>query len=40
MKQLKSLSEENPDLLPVFDDLYGVPPETKKGGASHEISSN
>ena len=40
MEQLKALSEENPELLPVFDNLFGVPPETKKGGASHEISSN
>jgi len=40
MEQLKSLSEENPELLPVFSDLFGVPAETKKGGASHEISNN
>ena len=40
MQELKALSEENPDLLPVWDDLFSVPAETKKGGASHEISSN
>jgi creatinine amidohydrolase/Fe(II)-dependent formamide hydrolase-like protein len=40
MKQLKLLSKEDPELLPVHDNLFGVPSETKKGGASHEISSN
>ena len=34
------LAKENPEILPVFDNLFGVPPETKKGGASHEISNN
>lgn len=40
MEQLKSLSEKNPDLLPVWEGLFGVPANIKKGGASHELSSN
>jgi creatinine amidohydrolase len=34
------LSQQNPDLLMVFNSLRGVPVETKKGGASHELYSN
>jgi len=38
--QLYMLSQKNPELLVVLDSLMAVPAETKKGGASHEISSN
>ncbi len=40
MEELKKLSEKYPELLLVWDGLFGVPSETKKGGASHELSSN
>jgi creatinine amidohydrolase len=40
MEKLKSLSEESPELVSVWDGLFGVPVETNKGGASHELSSN
>jgi creatinine amidohydrolase/Fe(II)-dependent formamide hydrolase-like protein len=40
MQELKKLSEKNPDIMNVWSSLFGVPVETKKGGASHEISSN
>ena len=40
MTELKKLSEKNPELMPVWNSLFGVPTETKKGGASHELSSN
>lgn len=40
MKKLKSLSEKYPELIPVWKSLFGVPADTKKGGASHELSSN
>lgn len=40
MEELKQLAEEHPELLEVWDQLFGVPFETKKGGASHELSSN
>ena len=40
MEKLKSLSEKNPELILVRKSLFGVPSETKKGGASHELSSN
>ena len=40
MKKLKSLSEKNPELILVRQTLFGVPADTKKGGASHELSSN
>lgn len=40
MKKLKSLSEKYPELIPVWKSLFGVPADTKKGGASHEFSSN
>ena len=34
------LSQKHPELGMVFNALRGVPVETKKGGASHELSSN
>jgi creatinine amidohydrolase len=40
MNKLRKLSEENPDLIHLWDELFGVPEEAKKGGASHQISSN
>jgi len=40
MEELKQLAEEHPELLEVWDPLFGVPSETEKGGASHELSSN
>ena len=40
MRELYMLSQENPGLMAVLNSLKGVPVETKKGGASHEISSN
>ena len=40
MKELKELSKKYPELLEVWSSLLGVPVITKKGGASHELSSN
>jgi creatinine amidohydrolase/Fe(II)-dependent formamide hydrolase-like protein len=40
MKKLRKLSEENPDLIHLWKELFGVPEEAKKGGASHQISNN
>ncbi|NOR22706.1 MAG: hypothetical protein GQ476_08495 [Candidatus Aminicenantes bacterium] len=40
MQDLMKLAKKNPDLMNVLDSLFGVPSETKKGGASHELSSN
>jgi len=40
LQALWMLSQQNPDLLMVFDSFRGVPVETKKGGASHELYSN
>jgi len=40
MDELRILAQENPDLMIVWNSLLGVPVETKKGGASHELSSN
>ncbi len=39
-KALLEAGRKNPDLMMVWNTLFGVPVETKKGGASHEISSN
>ena len=39
-KALLEAGRKNPDLMMVWNTLLGVPVETKKGGASHEISSN
>lgn len=40
MKELRDLSKKNPDLASILGALQGVPVETKKGGASHELSNN
>ena len=40
MEALKAAAEEHPELLPVWNSLFGTPLETKKGGTSHELSSN
>jgi creatinine amidohydrolase len=40
VKELIKLSEKHPELLDVLDALRFVPEETKKEGASHEMSSN
>ncbi len=40
MDELAMLSAEHPELLIVLAALQGVPAETGKGGASHELSSN
>jgi len=40
LQALRMLSQQYPDLLMVFHSLRGVPVETKKGGASHELYSN
>jgi len=40
MSELRMLAQENPDVMVVWESLFGVPVETKKGGASHELSSN
>lgn len=38
--ELAKRIEEHPELADVMNGFLGVPVETKKGGASHEISSN
>lgn len=40
MEALKKAAETSPELLIVWNSLFGVPAETGKGGASHELSSN
>lgn len=40
LQALLMLSQQYPDLLIVFNSLRGVPVETKKKGASHELYSN
>lgn len=40
MKELLKLSRKDPELMVIMGSLQAVPSETKKGGASHEISSN
>jgi len=40
MEELRELAKKDPELMNVWNSLFGVPAETKKGGASHEISSN
>ena len=37
---LREFLEHHPELEPVFSSQFGVPAETGKGGASHELSSN
>ncbi len=40
VEELRRLAAKDPSLENVWNALLGVPVETKKGGASHEISSN
>jgi len=40
MRKLQEAIKTNPDLEAVWSSLFGVPAETKKGGASHELSTN
>lgn len=40
MKELRQLAAKEPSLLLVWSSLLGIPEETGKGGASHELSSN
>jgi creatinine amidohydrolase/Fe(II)-dependent formamide hydrolase-like protein len=40
MKELRELAKKNPDLMTAWNALLGTPLETKKGGASSELSSN
>ncbi|MCP5103001.1 MAG: creatininase family protein [bacterium] len=40
MKQLQKLVKENPGMGDVVSGYLGVPVETKKNGASHQLSSN
>ncbi len=40
LQELWALSRKHPELQMVFNALRGVPVETKKGGASHEMYSN
>ena len=40
MQKLAKLSKTHPELGIVFSAYTGVPAETRKGGASHELSSN
>ncbi len=40
LQELWTLSRQYPELQMVFNALRGVPVETKKGGASHELYSN
>ena len=39
-EKLRAAAADNPILNNILDTLLGVPVETKKGGASHELSSN
>ncbi len=40
LQELLALSRKHPELQMVFNAMRGVPVETKKGGASHEMYSN
>jgi len=40
MEELRELGKKNPELMVVWNSLFGTPAETKKGGASRELSSN
>lgn len=40
LQELRTLSQQFPDLLVVFNSMRGTPSETKKGGASHELYNN
>jgi creatinine amidohydrolase len=39
-EELRVLAEDYPELMSVWETLMGVPSDTKKGGASDELSSN
>jgi len=40
MEELRELAKKSPDLMTAWNALFGTPSETKKGGASYELSSN
>jgi creatinine amidohydrolase len=40
MEELRGLAKKNPELMFVWESLFGVPAMTKKGGSSFELSSN
>ncbi|MGD2295944.1 MAG: hypothetical protein PVF22_08910, partial [Candidatus Aminicenantes bacterium] len=40
LQEIWELAQKYPDLYMVFNALRGVPVETEKGGASHELYSN
>jgi creatinine amidohydrolase len=40
IEEIIELGKKNPELYVLLNALQGVPEETKKGGASHELSSN
>jgi creatinine amidohydrolase/Fe(II)-dependent formamide hydrolase-like protein len=40
VQELYELSKQHPELSEVAGSMLGVPESTKKGGASHELSSN
>ena len=40
MEELRELGKKTPELMVVWNSLFGVPEETKKGGSSRELSSN
>ena len=39
-EELKSLSDNHPELKPIWQSMLFLPEETRKGGATHQISSN
>jgi len=40
IEEIFEMGRQNPELYALLSSLQGVPEETKKGGASHELSSN
>jgi creatinine amidohydrolase len=40
MEELRELAKKNPELLTVWNSLFAVPEETKKGGSSKDLSTN
>jgi creatinine amidohydrolase len=40
IEEIIEMGRENPELYVLLSSIQGVPEETKKGGASHELSSN
>ncbi len=40
IQEIVDLGRKNPELYALLSSVQGVPEETKKGGASHELSSN